>query len=78
MYDPPVPHEAVLKSQVDDRLHFVVDSIPVRFDEGNFREVLMTVEGELPGAVLQDYVELVRQRLSELEGCAYVAERSKA
>jgi len=79
LYEPPVPHEVLLESPVDDALHFQIDGVSVNFEEGFGRGgVLMTVEGELPMPMLQDYLELVRQRLSTLDRCNYRVERSKA
>lgn len=70
LYDPPVPHEAVVEHDWSERLRFVIDGVPLHFEEGVY-SVLLTVVGELPSAMMGYYTEEVRDRLSSLEGVVY-------
>ena len=70
LYDPPVPHEAIVEDAWDERTRYVIDGVPLHFKEG-MNSVLLTVVGELPPAVMEPYVEAVRDRLCRLEGVNY-------
>lgn len=78
LYDPPVPHTADRESAMSGQLRYIVDDVVIRFDEEIMSGVYMTVEGELPEAMLAYYVEQVRERLGELEGCEYFVQNLKA
>ncbi len=80
LYDPPVPHTADKESVMASRMRYVVDGVTIRFDEEvmGLAGIQMTVEGELPESMLAYYVEQVRERLAELEGCEYFVEKLKA
>ena len=76
LYIPPVAHQAVLRYDWEDPLHFMIDGIRVDFEEDfGGRDIFMTAVGEPPVEMLENYAELVRQRLSDLEGTAYLKER---
>lgn len=74
LYDPLVPHEALADHDWSERTRFVIDGVPVHFEEGMY-SVLLTVVGELPSDMMCYYVGEVRDRLSSLEGVAYRVEK---
>lgn len=74
LYDPPVPHEALVEHDWSERTRFVIDGVPLHFDEGMY-SVLLTVVGELPSDMMGFYAEEVRDRLSSLEGVVYRVEK---
>ncbi len=71
LYDPLVPHEAVVDHDWSERTRYVIDGVPLHFSEET-RAVLLTVVGDLPSAMMESYVNEVRDRLTELEGVPYV------
>ncbi len=75
LYDPPVPHEAVVEHAWSERTRFVIEGVPLHFEEGIY-SVLLTVVGELPSDMMEYYVGEVRDRLSTLEGADYTVSKS--
>lgn len=71
LYDPQVPHEAVVEHDWSERTRYVIDGVSLYFSE-EMREILLTVVGELPFFMMDPYVNQVRDRLSELEGANYI------
>ncbi len=70
LYDPPVPHEELARHGLTKGTRFVIEGVPLHFEERKF-SVLLTVVGELPPAMMECYTEQVRSRLSLLEGVPY-------
>jgi len=70
LYDPPVPHEAVVDDSLSERTRYVIDGIMLYFQEG-MKSVLLTVVGELPPEVIEPYIDVVLDRLGRLEGVNY-------
>lgn len=70
LYEPLVPHEVVMENPWNDRTRFVIDGVSSHFTEEMYG-VMLTVEGELPPEVMEPYVAMVRQRLTQLEDSAY-------
>ena len=71
LYDPPVPHVAVVDHDWSERTRYVIDGVPLHFEE-EMRSVLLTVVGELPSSMMDAYVIAVRDRLAALEGINYI------
>ena len=71
LYEPLVPHHAVVEHEWSDRNRFVIDGVPLHFSEET-SSIVLTVVGELPAAMMEAYVREVRDRLSRLEGVNYV------
>jgi hypothetical protein len=74
LYDPLVPHEAVVDHDWSERTRYVIDGVPLHFNEET-RSILLTVVGGLPTAMMDNYVNAVRDRLAELEGVNYIVTR---
>lgn len=74
LYDPPVPHEAVVEHDWSERMRYVIDGVPLHFNE-EMRSITLTVVGELPSDMMEAYVNKVRDRLVELEGMNYLVTR---
>ena len=74
LYDPPVPHEVVKKDGETDRTRYVIDGVPLHFSE-EMHWVQLTLEGELPPALMNTYVNQVKERLTQLESAPYSASK---
>ena len=66
-----LPHEAVVEDEWSERTRYVIDGVPLHFEE-EMRSVLLTVVGELPSSMMDAYVIEVRDRLTKLEGVNYI------
>jgi hypothetical protein len=71
LYDPLVPHEAVVDHDWNERTNYLIDGVPVNFIE-EMKSVLLTVVGELPTAMMEAYVNEMRDRLTRLENVNYI------
>jgi len=72
LYDPLVPHEALVDHDWSERTRYVIDGVPLHLNE-EMDSVSLTVIGDLPPAMMDAYVNEIRARLAELEGVNYIA-----
>ena len=72
LFIPPVPHEPLERSEEDWKCHrFAVEGVTVRYKEDEWN-IQLTVEGELPEAVVDQLAGALLARLEKLQGAPCV------